>query len=184
LKEFFRLSEITKFVGFKTMTTTYTGSFWDKVVELALLAYPTKEPCQSPVCRRIIGIYGEVFHHLNLNETTHEAIVEIFGVGNVTSFEHILRIFGAQKLVDSKGGDTYLPNLPGMTTPITYMHGELNRMFSIDGTKKAFAELCATNGPERYRMITLDTYAHMDAFIGQDSAKDVFPFVLEELDKH
>lgn len=184
LKEFLRLGEITSALGFGSMTTTYTGSFWDKIVELALLTYPTKEPCQSPVCRRIIGIYGEVFHHLNLNENTHEAIVEMFGVGNVTSFKHILRIFGAQKLVDSKGGDTYLPNLPGMTTPITYMHGELNRMFAIDGTKKAFAELCATNGPERYRMITLDNYAHMDAFIGKDSAQDVFPFVLEELDKH
>jgi cholesterol oxidase len=183
LKAILRLPQVVKiFTGL--MTTHYDGTLVDKLVDAALLFYPTNERCSSPVCRRIEGIYGNVFHHDNLNEATHEAIDEMFGVGNVTSFEHILKIFEVGRLVSHEGSDVYIPHVSSLKTPITFVHGEKSGMFNIEGTKRTFDELCQVNGPEHYRMITLPEYAHMDVFIGKNSAKDVFPLLVQELDKH
>ena len=39
------------------------------------------------------------------------------------------------------------------------------------------------NGPDLYTRTVIKNYAHMDCFIGKDSARDVFPIVLAELEK-
>ena len=58
----------------------------------------TSGPCGVPVrrgalrlpfCRRMMFMYGEVYDHDQLNDATHEALHEVFGVANMATFEQI-----------------------------------------------------------------------------------------------
>ena len=50
--------------------------------------------------------------------------------------------------------------------------------------KKTFEFLCEKNGPDNYVRRVIPEYAHMDCFIGKNADKDVYPIILEELEKY
>lgn len=145
--------------------------------------YPTHEGCTSAVCRRILFLYGEVFHHANLNDATHEAIHEMFGRANLTALKHLTRMIQKGHVVDRLGQDVYLPNASRLALPISFIHGEINHMFLPRGSEQTYEFLRQKNGPQWYTRTVIPHYAHMDCFIGRDSARDVFPIVAAELDK-
>jgi len=172
-------------LGIDTMTTGYNPDNWqDKLGDAVLKLAPAKEKCNSPVCRRILMMYGEVFKHEQLNAATHDAVHEMFGVANLSAFKHISLMVRKGQIVDRDGKDVYLPNISRVNIPITFLHGAENRLFLIEGTKKSFRYISEKNGPEKYLHLTIPNYAHMDMFIGKNAAKNVFPEVLLELEKH
>jgi len=135
------------------------------------------------VCRRILFLYGEVFRHDQLNEATHDAVHEMFGVSNMTIFEHIALICNKGHVVDAQGEETYLPNASNMAVPITFIHGELNHFFPPKGTENTYELLRRTNDPELYRRHLIPHYAHMDVFIGKNAWRDVFPMLHDDLER-
>jgi cholesterol oxidase len=168
-----------------TLTTDYAHPGWiDRLYDRAARLYPTGERCPSPVCRRVLFLYGEVYAHEQLNEATHAAIREMFGVANMTAFEHITRILRAGHAVDHAGRDVYLPHLDRLRLPIAFLHGEKNRLFLPEGSARTYDALREANGEAWYTRHVLPDYAHMDCFIGRNAARDVFPIVLEELERH
>jgi cholesterol oxidase len=172
-------------LGVETMTTSFDARNWkDKLADAVLKLNPKARLCNSPVCRRIQLIYGEVYKHDQLNDATHKAIHEMFGVANLTTFNHIARMIREGKIVDKKGNDVYLPNIGRLAIPISFIHGAENGLFLPEGTEKTFRLLCEKNGPRFYTRIVFPNYAHMDCFIGKNSARDVFPEVMAELDQH
>jgi len=184
IKAILHLATLLKVLGTKTMTTDYhPARLADKALETAMKLYPTRERCDSPVCRRILFLYGEVFVHAQLNEATHQAVHEMFGVSNMTIFEHISRIVTKGHVVDAQGEETYLKTVQNMDLPITYIHGELNHFFSPEGTKETVELLKRTNDPSLYKRIVIPGYAHMDCFIGKNASTDVFPMLLDELNR-
>ena len=40
------------------------------------------------------------------------------------------------------------------------------------------------HGAENYSRTVFDEYAHLDCFVGTDSARDVYPDILAQLDRH
>ena len=52
------------------------------------------------------------------------------------------------------------------------------------GSRVTYEYLREANGPEPYTRHLFPGYAHMDCFIGKNAAKDVYPTVLAELDRH
>ena len=44
--------------------------------------------------------------------------------------------------------------------------------------------LRAANGPEYYSRHVIQDYAHLDLWLGRDSARDVYPIALAELERH
>jgi choline dehydrogenase-like flavoprotein len=183
LKTKLHLASLVKASGTKTMTSDYDPHhIADRAVELGMHLYP-RERCDSPVCRRIIFIYGEVFRHDQLNEETHDAVPEMFGVANMTFFEHMSMIFNKGHVVDAQGEETYITNVDNMTVPITFIHGERNNFFPPEGTERTYDLLVKTNGPELYRRIVFPGYAHMDHFMGKNAARDVFPRLHLELER-
>jgi cholesterol oxidase len=129
-------------------------------------------------------IYGQVYGHDQLNEATHEAMHEMFGIANVTAFKHILTMINAGKMVDKDGNDVYLPNIERLKIPLTLFQAADNKLFLPEGTERTFQMLCDKNGVEGYYRIVVPKYQHMDCFIGKDSARDIFPLILAELDQH
>jgi cholesterol oxidase len=179
------LGTLVQRFGLKSLTTDFNAdSPTDRFLDTVLRTFPTKERCDSAVCRRIIGIYGDVYKHEQLNDATHRAMHEMFGVANITSFNHLARMVREGQIVDKDGKDTYMPNLKRLAMPITFLHGEENGLFLPEGSERSLKALAAANDASLYQRITIPVYAHMDCFIGRDAARDVFPLVANALAGH
>jgi cholesterol oxidase len=175
-------------IGVDTLSTDIEEDrgWAEKLYDQALRIYPAgRERCANAFCRRVSFMYGEVYDHDQLNDATHEALHEAFGVTNLTTFKHIARAVRRGHIVSADGDDVYIPALDRMKgLPIAFLHGEHNRLFLPEGSQLTFQALQKRNGPEGYTRHVIKDYAHMDCFIGRNAARDVYPLVAAELDRH
>lgn len=174
-------------LGVDTLTTEIDEApgWTEKLYDAALRMYPAgRERCASSVCRRIVFMYGEVYDHDQLNDATHEAMHEMFGMANLKTFKQIARAIRAGRFVTADGDDAYLPETDRLKVPIAFIHGEKNRLFLPDGSRLTYEHLCEANGPDLYTRHVIEGYAHMDCFIGKNASVDVYPLVGAELDRH
>ena len=172
-------------LGADTLTTDRDDLSWsDKLYERALQLYPAgEEECGLPFCRRQMFIFGETYDHDQLNDATHEHLHEAFGVANMTTLRHITRILREGHVVTADGDDVYLPATDNLRLPISFIHGENNRLFTPEGSQLTYDFLIEANGPDLYTRTVIPDYAHMDLFIGKDAARDVYPVITAELDR-
>ena len=70
-----------------------------------------------------------------------------------------------------------------MKLPISIIHGADNVFFYPRGSEMTYEWLRANNGAELYSRTVIPSYAHLDCFIGANTARDVLPVVLAELEK-
>jgi cholesterol oxidase len=152
--------------------------FWNQILTL----YPTKERCNNPTCRRILLLFGESFRHSKLNTATHDAIHEWFGTTSVPALAHLALILRTGHVVDKDGVNAYMPHLKRLALPISFIHGRANREFLPTATRKTYKLLRQANGEAWYSWRPIESYGHMDCFIGKRAAVDVFPIILEELE--
>jgi pimeloyl-ACP methyl ester carboxylesterase len=184
LRAWMRLATALRLVGIEKLTTDYERRLKiDRVVDLAMRMRPF-EPCDSPVCRRIRFIYGDLFDHANLDAPTHDALGGVFGIGNITFFEHIARMIRAGHAVTADGRDAYLANLDRFRLPITFVAYERDRTFMPRSIELTYELLTRANGPGLYRRHVIPGYGHLDCWLGARSHRDVFPIVLAELEQY
>ena len=185
VKAAFNVGSFLQSLGINTITTDFDPKNWGDVLNDAVqklnLAGP---PCNSAVCRRIWMIYGEVYGHAQLNEATHEAMHEMFGIADITTFNQILRMIRAGQIVDKDGNNVYLPNIANLKIPLTFFQAMDNKLFLPEGTERSFELLCAKNGADGYQRLTVPHYEHMDCFIGKNAAEDIYPLILGQLDAY
>jgi cholesterol oxidase len=186
VKAAFNIGAFFKSIGIDTLTTNFDPSNWGDVLEdgLLKLAAALGPPCNSAVCRRIWLIYSEVYGHTQLNEATHEAIHEMFGIADITTFSHLLIIIRAGQVVDKDGNDVYLPNIQRLKIPLCFFQAMENHLFLPEGTERSYNLLVAKNGADGYIRVTVPNYHHMDCFIGKDAATDIYPLILAQLDTY
>lgn len=146
---------------------------------------PRGETCKSPVCKRINAFFGPVVLHEHLNERTHFAMGEMFGPISLSVFDQLALIMRRGRVVDAQGGDTYLTadKARRMALPISFMSGGLNTLFNPESSLRTEAWLAQHNGPQWYRRRVMERYGHLDNFVGRDAARDVYPWVLAELER-
>src|SRR5262245_47163790 len=181
------LADVIQGLGVDTLTTDISkdASWSEKLYDTALRLYPAgKEQCGSAFCRRVMFMYGEVYDHDQLNDATHEHLHEAFGVANLTTFKQITQSLRNGHVVTSEGDDVYLAKPENFKLPIAFIHGEHNRLFLPEGSKLTYEYLREKNGSDYYVRHVIKDYAHMDCFIGKNAARDVYPIVTAELDKH
>jgi choline dehydrogenase-like flavoprotein len=178
------LATAFKKVGISGLNTDYEDNLPDKAVDAVMHLVPFANVCDNPVCRRIAFVYGDVFDHTQLNPATHDEIAGIFGITNMTFFEHISLMIRKARALDAKGRDVYWSNIDRYKIPISFIHGEHNKMFLPKSTERTYGALVAANGPELYRRHVVKDYAHLDCWIGEHADRDVFPIALAELERH
>jgi cholesterol oxidase len=149
---------------------------------LRLLPVELEEQCSSPVCRRITFMYGPLYEHDQINLATHEALHELFGVVNLQVFDHLARMVREGHAVRTTG-ESWLRDLDRLALPITFLHGADNACFLPESTQATMAALADANGPDFYRHTVIPDYGDMDCLIGKDAARDVFPLILEHLER-
>ena len=179
-----RMATLMHGAGVERLSATFhEDAIEDRALEAVMKHVPAKQRCDSPVCHRIQFIYGDVYDHAHLNDQTHDSIVHIFGKTRMTAFKHIQRMIRKGHAVDANGKEAYMPHLDRVNIPITFLHGEHNRMFLPRSTELTYQALRDANGDELYERKTISGYAHMDCWIGKNAARDVFPIALDELER-
>jgi cholesterol oxidase len=185
LKAAFNVGSFLQALGIDSVTTDFNPDDWKDILADALLKLNVNgPPCNSAVCRRIWLIYGAVYKHDQLNDATHNAIHEMFGVGNISTFNHILLMIRKGQIVDKDGNDVYLPNIGRLNIPIAWLQGAENGLFLPEGTERDLDLLSQKNAPELYVRIVIPNYGHMDCFTGKDAATIVYPEILGQLEAH
>ena len=150
----------------------------------------THHECHNTVCRLVSFTYGVGFptlwSHANLNDATHAWINNEFAKVPVSFFQQIYRCVLAGHLVTVDG----LPGLPaafGVAPPQTdarfaFFAGLNNHCFLPESQRETFNYFDRYH-PRFHTLRMLPGYGHLDVFIGKDAARDVFPLMIEELDK-
>ncbi|WP_280155518.1 GMC oxidoreductase [Piscinibacter sp. XHJ-5] len=146
---------------------------------------PDGEQCKNPVCHRVFSIYGPSYAHARLNHWTHTAMREMFGPVSIKPFEQLALIMRKGHVVDSAGNDTYLQpdKARNLALPISFLAGSANQLFYPETAARTLAWLRARNDPGLYQLRLLPGYAHFDVFVGRDAARDVYPYLREQLDR-
>jgi cholesterol oxidase len=188
LKAALHLGALLPKLGFNLLTAKYDASarWTDRFYDVLLRFYPAYrgERCDSPVCRRIRFIYGETFTHGAINHDTHRLLGEIFGEANLTILNHLSQVVRAGHVVDNSGQEAYLPHIDRIKTPITFLQGARNKIFLPDGSRKTWQALSDKNGQDLYERRLFPELAHMDLFIGKNAHREVYPYVVSQLDKY
>lgn len=183
LKEQSRLALAVRAMGLERISTDFDSSkLGDRVMEALLAQLPSHERCDNPACHRMLLIFGEPFAHHQLNDETHDRIGEVFGMVSMTAFEHLSRIGREGNVVDAHGHDAYRPHADRLAIPITFLHGSENRQFLPESTERTHAWLSELNGADLYQRHVLPGYAHMDCWVGEHAARDVYPLATAALD--
>lgn len=183
VKERARLASAVRALGLERMSTDFDPyKVSDRLLDALLARVPSNERCDNPACHRMLLIFGEPFTHHQLNDETHDRIGEVFGTVNMTAFEHLSRMGREGAVVDAHGHDSYRPHADRLAIPITFLHGSENRQFLPESTERTYAWLSERNGPDLYERHLLAGYAHMDCWVGEHAARDVYPVATAALD--
>ena len=146
---------------------------------------PAGEECKNPLCRRVFSIFGPSYAHARLNHATHTALAEMFGCVSLHPFEQLSLMMQQARAVDSQGRDVYVTrqNAPRLALPISFVAGADNQLFFPETCMRTQRWLSACNDPALYTRHVFDGYAHMDLFVGRDAARDVFPYLITQLER-
>jgi len=169
--------------------TAYTDEHddWlDRLYNRAISLNPSierEEFCNSSVCHRITFLYALLYEHDQLNTATHDVLHEMFGVSSMANFEHVGLLAREGKLLSAEGEDIYLPKVERLAIPITYIHGVENEAWLPESTELTFNWLREHNGRHLYNRHLIANYGHIDCIFGKNAAVDVYPLILNHLEK-
>lgn len=179
------LSNVLDRLGFPSLTAyTDTHADWkNRLFNDVLKLYPVefKEHCDSSVCHRITFLYSLLYEHEQLNEATHDALHEMFGIANIRALEHLSLLVRTKHLVDASGNEVYMGHLDRLKLPICFVHGAENQCFLPISTQMTYDALRAANGNQLYTRHVIPGYGHIDCIYGKNAAFDVYPYMLEHL---
>jgi cholesterol oxidase len=180
-----RVGEILRAVGVQRLTTdAYDDEglgehIFDELVRLNVV--PRDQRCDQAVCHRLAFLYGVAVDHGAVDEVTHLALHELFGVTNLEMMNHLSACARATRLVDATGANVYLPHVDRLQLPITFLHGAKNGVWLPETTGRTFDELVRRFGPAHYERRVFDDHGHQDCLMGAGAWRDVYPAVLEHL---
>ena len=167
----------------------HAPGFWAKVTRSLMLLH---QECDNPVCRMSSVVYGAgwpvLWRHENLDDATHEWLKGEVGWAPMAFFEQIRASLKAGELVST--GKYPLSKLPlrfASQMPITnarfvFMTGSMNGCFLPSGMARTF-DFFEKAAPGKHTFQKMHGYGHLDVFLGKDAADDVFPFILDELNR-
>lgn len=149
----------------------------------------THRECSNDVCRMVSFTYGTGFpclwSHDNLDADTHDWIRREFAAVPFTFFAQMRRSVARGHMVPARRASTLPPDLatavPKTDARFVLLAGRRNLCFLPESQQRTFEHL-DRHQPGRHRLHVFDDYGHLDVFIGQRAAHDIFPTILEALE--
>ena len=86
-------------------------------------------------------------------------------------------------MVTLDGDDIYIQHLDRMAMPTLFISGAENACYLPRSTEITLDRLTRANGAALYDRKVVPDYGHIDCIFGKNAARDVFPYIVEHLDK-
>ena len=187
LKSALHLPSLLDLFGVKTLTAYVdTNANWkQKLYDELLRLYPLRkgQHNDNPVSHRISFMYGQLYELEQLDQYTFDNLHELFGVANMSLFEHLALMVRHKQVMSHTGEDIYMPHLKRLALPICFISGEKNMTYLPASTQATLDAVIAANGSNWYSRHVIPAYGHIDCIFGKNAALDVYPHVLEHLEK-
>lgn len=150
----------------------------------------THHECDNTSCKLVSFIYGSGFpalwSHENLNDDTHEWVKEEFADVPLRFFQHIRRCISKGRLVSIEGyrelPEDFVAQPPQTDARFAFLAGSENRCFLPESQVKTF-EFFDGHRKDYHTLHVLAGYGHLDVFMGKNAARDVFPIIVDELER-
>ncbi len=157
---------------------------------LASLVALTHHECDNPVCKFASFTFGAGFpvlwRHENLNHATHEWIKQEFASVPLQFFKQIKRGVSNGQLVSVEGfsalPEKFAAQPPRTSARFAFLAGGKNICFLPESQQRTF-DFFEQQRSDYHSLHVLPDYGHLDVFIGKNAAQDVFPIILDELNK-
>ncbi|XP_054752962.2 uncharacterized protein LOC129258758 [Lytechinus pictus] len=166
---------------------------------VATLTTDVREHCDSEVCHRVTFTYSLLWSHRNVNELTHDTLQEWNGFVHATRLKHFALSMRKGRLVDEGGHDKYVPDfnsrhrleskkyreaLKHLDIPILYFSGANNVCWDPETTRDSFERCKEVNPDQHYERFEVENYMHLDCIMGSTASRDVFPRLMDFLEKY
>ncbi|HEX8249986.1 MAG TPA: alpha/beta fold hydrolase [Pyrinomonadaceae bacterium] len=182
-------------VGFPYINTRWSedpgitrGKVFNKVVSLF------HRECDVPACHMLSMMWGTgwpaLYSHENLHDVTHHRGGDLYGGTSMHYYRHVRRMYKAGRAVKyapkeqkyNRLPDDYLQHARDIETPVLFMTGGNNRVFT-DSNVHCYNELEQLT-PGRHQLHVFPNYGHQDVFMGKNCHLDIFPRMLQFLNEH
>jgi cholesterol oxidase len=150
--------------------------------------------CNVPACHMLSLMWGTgwpaLYNHENLADITHRRGGDLYGGTSMNYYRHVLKMIKAGGAVKYDPKNRKLDRLPNdyfeyakeIETPVLFMTGAANRVFT-DSNVYCFNRL-EKLVPGRHELHVFPNYGHQDVFMGKTNHVDIFPRLLQFLNKH
>ena len=146
--------------------------------------------CSNPVCKQVSFTYGSGFpalwKHENLNKETHEWLRNEFAHVPMTFFEQMRKCVAAGRLLSAEYHNElprdFVAQPPRTNARFVFFAGCENRCFLPESQVETFRWF-DHHQPGRHALHELDGYSHLDVFMGKNASRDVFPLMIDELER-
>nr|MBA3472068.1 alpha/beta fold hydrolase [Rubrobacter sp.] len=151
--------------------------------------------CNVPACNMLSLMWGSgnpaLYNHENLLDITHRRGGDLYGGTSMHYYRHVRKMVKAGRAVKYAPKDPKYARLPNdylqyardIETPVLFMTGESNRVFT-DSQVYCHQKLQRLAPGRGHELHVFPNYGHQDVFMGKNNHVDVFPRLLEFLDKH
>jgi pimeloyl-ACP methyl ester carboxylesterase len=154
------------------------------------LANVTHHECHNKVCKLVSLIYGSgcpaLWSHETISTRTHEWLKEEFGFVPLRFHQQMARCVRRGSLLSAESlpglPADYVASAPKTDARFVLFAGEKNLCFLPESQARTHAYLDKIRR-DYHTLHVLPRYGHLDIFMGEDAATDVFPTMLEELDR-
>lgn len=150
--------------------------------------------CDVQACHMLSLMWGTgwpaLYEHKNLADITHRRGGDLYGPTSMNYYRHVRKMLSAGRAVKYYQGDPKYASLPDdyfehakeIETPVLLMTGENNRVFK-DSNIVCHQEL-EKIVPGRHELHIFPGYGHQDPFMGKTNHLDIFPRLVEFINKH
>jgi len=145
-------------------------------------------PVEKAVALWVHFSYGvghpTLWSHANLNDETHEWLRGEFGHVPLSFFRQMLASVLRGHLVSVEGfkelPENFVAQPPQTDARFAFLAGARNECFVSESQQRTF-EFFRDHRPDYHTIRILPCYGHLDVFMGQWAARDVFPVIRQEL---
>src|SRR6266704_401496 len=151
--------------------------------------------CNVPECHMLSFMWGTgfpaLYRHENLDDVTHRRGGDLYGGVAVHYYRHVMKmVFSDSTAVKYAPEDPKYKSLPDnymdyakdIDTPVLFMTGEQNHVFT-DSNIVCYERLQKIV-PCPHELHVFPNYGHQDVFMGKNCHVDIFPRLVQFLEKH
>jgi cholesterol oxidase len=149
----------------------------DLAISFLSTVLPKSYHCDNPSCDRQSATFGEIIQHSQLNATTHAMMGELVPEC-LTAFLKDVAVWTRRDDILTAEDRTHLDRL---RLPMLFISGSENRMFVPESTAKTYEMLRQANGDDFYHRTVFQGFGHLDCFIGETAAAEVWPDLVGHL---